>query len=66
MTHAFNGAIARILLRYGAGALTSWGLGNQLARDPDIVNLAATGIGISIAAGTEIFYKVAKRNGWKL
>ncbi|TPW33646.1 hypothetical protein FJU08_01400 [Martelella alba] len=61
-----NGAVARILLRYVAGALTTWGLGDQLSHDPDLVNVTATFIGVVAASGTEIFYRLAKAKGWKL
>jgi hypothetical protein len=62
-----SGAVARILLRYAAGALVAWGLlgddaGFQIANDPDLALLA----GMGIAAATEALYAVAKRMGWKL
>lgn len=60
-----NGAIARIILRYGVGALAGWGVGKELAVDPDIQALAT--IGVSVAMGTVIegWYWLAKRMGWK-
>ncbi|MGY5791899.1 hypothetical protein ACXHXM_16810 len=58
--------IARIALRYIAGALIAKGFldagtGNTLATDPDVLMLAGLGIG----ALTELAYVIAHRMGWK-
>ena len=55
-----NGAIARIIIRYGVGAVMGLAYGNQLAADPDLVMALATVIGIA----TEGVYALAKRKGW--
>jgi uncharacterized membrane protein (Fun14 family) len=57
-----NGAIARIIIRYGVGAVMGLAYGNQLAADPDIVMAVAALIGIA----TEAVYALAKRKGWAL
>lgn len=57
-----NGAIARIILRYGVGLTIGMQAGEALAGDPDLVLLAAAGIG----ATTEAVYAYAKRKGWSL
>ena len=55
-----NGAIARIILRYGVGLVIGMEAGEALAGDPDIVMAIAVGIG----AATEAAYAYAKRKGW--
>lgn len=57
---AMYGPIARIILRYGVGALAGYAVGNQLAGDPDIVLIVAGGIGAAI----EGLYVIARRKGW--
>lgn len=57
-----NGAIARIVLRYGVGGIIGWQAGNMLAGDPDIVMFVALGVGCA----TEAVYTYAKRKGWTL
>lgn len=52
--------IARIILRYGVGAIAGLAAGNQLAADPDLVIALAAGT----AAAVEGLYIVAKRKGW--
>lgn len=54
------GPIARIALRYGAGALLGTQVGDMLAGDPDVVAAVA----MVIAGGTEWAYREAKRRGW--
>lgn len=55
-----SAVVARILLRYGVGAVMGLAYGNQLAADPDIVMLLAAGVGIA----TEGAYALAKKRGW--
>lgn len=57
-----NGAIARIILRYGVGLLAGASLGDRLAADTDVVMIIAVGIGALIEAG----YVMAKKRGWSL
>lgn len=57
-----NGAIARIVLRYGVGLTVGMQAGEALAGDPDIVLFVAAGIG----AGVEFTYRLAKKKGWSL
>lgn len=57
--------VARILLRYAAGALVAAGyfdadLGNQISVDPDILMIVGSVLGI----GVELAYAFAKRRGW--
>jgi hypothetical protein len=52
--------IARIILRYGVGAVFGMEVGGLLAGDPDVVLLVATGIGVA----TEVVYAYAKKKGW--
>lgn len=52
--------IARIVLRYVIGAVVGMAQGDMLAADPDVVTVAAIGIG----AGVELAYAIAKRKGW--
>lgn len=55
-----NGAIARIILRYGVGLVAGMHAGEALAGDPDIVLMVAAGVGV----GIEAVYAYAKKNGW--
>ncbi|MGR3495238.1 hypothetical protein [Citreimonas sp.] len=57
-----NGAIARILIRYGVGAVIGIKAGEALAGNPDVVLVVAAVVG----AATEYAYRVAKRKGWSL
>lgn len=63
------GPLSRIVLRYGAGALVTFGfitadMGHMIADDPDlvaIISLALGGIGAFIA---EYGYQLARKRGW--
>lgn len=64
-----KGPITRILLRYGAAALVTWGvlspgLGNNLAYDPDVIAVTEVVVGVGIAAAVEGYYWLAKRHRW--
>lgn len=64
------GPIIRILLRYLAGVLVTRGLlspddGSIFASDPDLAMLIETGLGLGIGVGTEMYYWLAKRLGWR-
>jgi hypothetical protein len=57
--------IARIVLRYAAGALIAAGyldphLGREIGADPDLIMLVGLGIGLAV----EGVYAVAKKLGW--
>ena len=57
--------ISRIILRYLAAALVTYGLvpvdvGAQIAMDPDLIAL----LGLTLAALVELIYNLAKRRGW--
>lgn len=59
------GPIARIILRYGTGAIVALGLATPenadlLAMDPDVVAILAALIG----AATEATYVYARKHGW--
>lgn len=61
--------LARIALRYLAGALIARGLlgiddVNTLLTDPDVAALIEIAMGAAIAAATEGFYALARRFGW--
>lgn len=57
--------IARIALRYAAGALVAAGyldsdLGQQLGTDPDVLMLVGGALGV----GVEVAFAFAKKRGW--
>ena len=59
------GPISRIVLRYLAAALVTYGIvpvdvGAQIAMDPDLIAL----LGLALATLVEIIYTLAKRRGW--
>ena len=59
------GPISRIILRYLAAALVTYGIvpvdvGAQIAMDPDLIAM----LGLTLAALVELIYKLAKRRGW--
>jgi len=59
------GPISRIILRYLAAALVTYGIvpvdvGAQIAMDPDLIAL----LGLALAAAVEGVYTLAKRRGW--
>lgn len=63
------GPLARIIVRYGAGALVAAGLltptfGEQLAADADVISMAQVGLGFSAMIAVEGYYFLAKRFGW--
>ncbi len=51
---------ARILLRYGIGAVIGLAYGDKLAADPDVVTVVALLIGSCVEAA----YLFAKKKGW--
>lgn len=52
--------IARIILRYGVGITVGMEAGEMLVGDPDIVAVAALGVGVLV----EVVYAYAKKKGW--
>lgn len=52
--------VARIILRYGVGAVFGMEAGSLLAGNPDVVLMVATGVGVV----TETVYTYAKKKGW--
>jgi len=48
------------MIRYVVGLVIGMDSAAMLAGDPDIVTVAAFGIG----AGVEVLYAIAKRKGW--
>ena len=59
------GPISRIILRYLAAALVTYGIvpvdvGAQIAMDPDLIAL----LGLTLVTLVEIIYTMAKRRGW--
>jgi len=52
--------IARIIIRYGVGAVIGMAQAEQLAADADVVTVVALAVG----AAVEGAYTVAKRKGW--
>ena len=64
-----SGALARILLRYGAGVLIAKGVlpddvGHSIMNDPDLLQVATTIIGVILAGTSEGWYWLAKKFGW--
>ena len=59
------GPIARIILRYVAAALVTYGLvplevGAQIAVDPDLIAV----LGLALGAMVEVGYALARKRGW--
>ncbi len=61
-----NGAIGRIILRYGAGTVFGATLGSTLAADPDLAMVVGTAASVLVAGIVEGFYALAKKKGWTL
>lgn len=61
-----NGAIVRIILRYGAGGLFGSAVGNAMLTDPDVQMVLTAVVAVGIAVVTEWFYALAKSRGWDL
>lgn len=59
------GPLIRIILRYGVGAIIGYGVGTQLASDPDVVAVATVAAASIAGAVTEYFYIIAKKFGWR-
>lgn len=64
------GVFVRIALRYLAASLVARGLltpddGNMLAADPELASAIETGLGMAIGAGTEFWYVLARKFGWR-
>lgn len=64
--NALMGPTARIVLRYGAGTLFGFAVGQRMASDPDVVAITSAVLSVVIGVGTERLYRLAKRNGWSL
>lgn len=69
MTPTMLAPLARVLLRYVAGALAGYGIavnaaGYVLADDPDMVFLVSCGLSALFGAVVEGFYALAKKRGW--
>ena len=58
---ALYGPIARIILRYGVGAVLGYQVGQQLSADSDVVMLLALGVGALVEAA----YVYARKAGGK-
>lgn len=59
--------IARIVLRYLAGALVIKGLlpeDSGIATDPDVLNVVEVTLGLAIGGVTEGWYWLARKFGW--
>jgi len=59
------GPIARIILRYVASALVTYGylshdVGAQIAIDPDLIAV----LGLALGALVEVGYALARKRGW--
>lgn len=64
-----NGALARILARYGVGALALWGvvspgMAEAVASDPDVQLVLNVALAAAVSVVVEGYYKVAKHMGW--
>ncbi|WEX07361.1 hypothetical protein [Chelativorans sp. AA-79] len=65
-----SGLIARIIIRYIAGALVAKGLLSAedayfINADPELVDLVTTTIGAGLMIATEWFYWLARKLGWE-
>ncbi|WP_136685900.1 hypothetical protein [Falsirhodobacter xinxiangensis] len=63
-----NPAIVRVILRYLAGALVSYGVvsagaADTLSNDPVVIEAATAVAGLILGAATEWYYARAKRTG---
>jgi hypothetical protein len=61
--------LARIIVRYAAGALVAKGIfpadtGATLAVDPDVINYVNVGLGLAMAGAAEFYYWLARKFGW--
>lgn len=64
-----SAVVARIVLRYGAGALVAKGLLDAdtaagISSDQDLVAIAQVAAGAAIGVGTEFAYWLARKFGW--
>lgn len=64
-----SGPLARILLRYLAGALVARGLidpdaAYYINTDPSVIELATIIVGTALGFLSERFYTLAKKYGW--
>ena len=64
-----TGPIIRILLRYLSGLLIAKGFFTgedaTLFEDPELISAIEMAAGMAIAAGTEYWYKLADKRGWR-
>ena len=69
------GPIIRIVLRYGIGAVASWlvakgalpeGLASEITSSDQVLDSVMLGVCGGAAVCTEVFWRVAKKNGWDL
>ena len=64
-----TGPIIRILLRYLSGVLIAKGFfsdgDTSLLESPELVSGLEMAAGMAIAAGTEYWYKLADKRGWR-
>jgi hypothetical protein len=58
------GPAIRIALRYGVGGMLGLAVGDALARDPDVVNLATVAASVVGGYVIERVYVFAKKHGW--
>jgi len=61
-----NGAVGRIVLRYGAGTLFGATVGVTLSADPDLAMVVGTAVSVIMGAAVEYTYALAKKKGWTL
>lgn len=64
------GPLARIIVRYGAGALANMGffapeLAERMAADADVIQMVSYGLAGGALVLTEGYYWLAKRRNWK-
>ncbi len=61
-----NGAIGRIILRYGAGSIFGAAVGVSLSADSDLALVVGTAVAGVVGGATEVAYAIAKKKGWTL
>lgn len=59
-----NGAIARIIVRYGVGAGVGASVAQGVLESQDLMLVITAVVSVAVGGITEWAYKTAKRKGW--
>lgn len=60
------GPLARIIIRYGLGAIAGASIADVVLKDVDLMNIFGMVIAAIGSWGVERLYAIAKRRGWAL